>query len=105
MANNNDSRMLQMMKAALPFLPESSVGNLAQYIRMIEITNTLSRLDREEEELLSSCSLEGEDREAGLYQAVRTFCSPREQEMLDLFMNFSQLSRLQREFESDESTY
>ncbi len=95
-----EDRRLQMMKAALPYLASDSKSMISSVIRIMEIRNTLQRLDQEEEALLSSCSISSEeDREFGLFQALREFCSPREQEMIDMILNFTQFSRMYREMD------
>ena len=89
-----------MMKAALPYLANDSKPMISSVIRIMEIRNTLKKLDQEEEELLTSCSVTSEeDREYGLFQALREFCSPREQEMIDMIVNVTQFSRMYREMD------
>ena len=95
-----EDRQLKMMKAALPYLANDSKPMISSVIRIMEIRNTLKKLDQEEEELLTSCSVTSEeDREYGLFQALREFCSPREQEMIDMMPNFTQFSRMYREMD------
>ena len=91
---------LKMMKAALPYLANDSKPMISSVIRIMEIRNTLKKLDQEEEELLTSCSVTSEeDREYGLFQALKEFCSPREQEMIDMLLNVTQFSRMYREMD------
>ena len=95
-----EDRQLKMMKAALPYLANDSKPMISSVIRIMEIRNTLKKLDQEEEELLTSCSVTSEeDREYGLFQALREFCSPREQEMIDMIVNVTQFSRMYREMD------
>lgn len=95
-----EDRQLKMMKAALPYLANDSKSMISSVIRIMEIRNTLKKLDQEEEELLTSCSVTSEeDREYGLFQALREFCSPREQEMIDMIVNVTQFSRMYREMD------
>ena len=95
-----EDRQLKMMKAALPYLANDSKPMISSVIRIMEIRNTLKKLDQEEEERLTSCSVTSEeDREYGLFQALREFCSPREQEMIDMIVNVTQFSRMYREMD------
>ena len=95
-----EDRQLKMMKAALPYLANDSKPMISSVIRIMEIRNTLKKLDQEEEELLTSCSVTSEeDREYGLFQALKEFCSPREQEMIDMLLNVTQFSRMYREMD------
>ena len=95
-----EDRQLKMMKAALPYLANDSKPMISSVIRIMEIRNTLKKLDQEEEELLTSCSVTSEeDRDYGLFQALREFCSPREQEMIDMIVNVTQFSRMYREMD------
>lgn len=95
-----EDRQLKMMKAALPYLANDSKSMISSVIRIMEIRNTLKKLDQEEEELLTSCSVTSEeDREYGLFQALKEFCSPREQEMIDMLLNVTQFSRMYREMD------
>ncbi len=95
-----EDRQLKMMKAALPYLSNNNKQMISSVIRIMEIRNTLKKIDQEEEELLTSCSVNSEEeREYGLFQAMRDFCSPREQEMIDMILNFNQFSRMYREMD------
>ena len=95
-----EDRQLKLMKAASPYLPGENKTMISSVIRIMEVRNTLKKLEQEEEELLSSCSVHNEEeREYGLFQVMREFCSPREREMIDMILNFNQFSRMYREMD------
>ena len=48
-----EDRQLKMMKAALPYLSNNNKQMISSVIRIMEIRNTLKKIDQEEEELLT----------------------------------------------------
>ncbi|MFQ9509783.1 MAG: hypothetical protein ACLRZ7_02360 [Lachnospiraceae bacterium] len=100
MANpNGNERYLQMMKMALPYLPDDTKQVLNTYITMTEVHHTLTRLEQEQEEILSSCSLgSDEPKETALFNAIKDLCTDREREMLDMVINVQQASKFFKEY-------
>lgn len=100
MANpNGNERYLQMMKMALPYLPDDTKQVLNTYITMTEVHHTLTRLEQEQEEILSSCSLSpDEPKEVALFNAIKDLCTDREREMLDMVINVQQASKFFKEY-------
>lgn len=96
--HTTSNRYTQMMMAALPFLPQNEKQFLSTYITMNEIMKTLSYLAKEEEDILSQCSLNSEEPEVGFYHSIRNFCTEQEKEMLDLFFNFTRAKHYSDEY-------
>lgn len=102
-----DSRELQMMKAVLPYVEQPQRQMFSTIIRLVKVQSLLSRLEQEEEELLSACSFGGggmnpdSSREELLFQALKPFCSKREQEMLEMFQNFRMASHFYQEYQQN----
>lgn len=100
MANpSGNERYLQMMKMALPYLPDDTKQVLTTYITITEVQHTLSRLEREQEEILSTCAIDSDEpKEVALFNAIKDLCSDREREMIDMIINVQQASKYFREY-------
>lgn len=99
---SGNERYMMMMKASLPYLSADARKMFQSYLKLNQIMQTLQEFDREQEELLMSCSVQEEDREAGLFQVIREYCTPKEQEMADMIINIMQISKLWKEMENLE---
>ncbi len=99
--HSTEDRYMMMMKASLPYLSNDTRKIFLTYLKINQIMHTLQDFDKEQEEIFSSCSVEEEDRETGLLQAIRSFCNPKEQEMIDMFINFNQVMSLWKEMEEN----
>ena len=86
------SRELQMLKAVVPYLQESRQKMFSMAIKMIELQRTMQLFDAESEmqaEELHICSNESEsERMRHMLNALREYCTPKEQETIDTIINF-----------------
>lgn len=94
-------RHIQILKASLPYMHSPLRDACRICVRMFELQQAMHRLD-EEEESLEACSKDEQDPLTGLSQSIREYCTPRELETLDMVTNFAQMTRLYREYESEE---
>lgn len=99
--HSTEDRYMMMMKASLPYLSSDTRKVFLTYLKINQIMHTLKDFDKEQEEIFSSCSVNEEERETGLLQAIRTFCTPKEQEMIDMFLNFIQVMNIWKEMEEN----
>lgn len=99
---STEDRYMMIMKASLPYLSNDTRKIFLTYLKINQIMHTLHDFDKEQEEIFSSRSINEEDRESGLIQAIRSFCTPKEQEMIDTILNFSQIMKLWKEMEDTQ---
>lgn len=86
------SRPLQMLKTIVPYMNEPQQRTVSLMIRMIELQKTMQLFDGESASQaaeLHICSNESPtERTCHMLNALREFCTPQEQENIDLFINF-----------------
>ncbi len=86
---------LQMMKAAIPYMPAYGQQILSVYAKSLELSNTLRLLNREGSRSVGICSIsENKRNTAELLNAIKKYCTDSERELLDLFMNFFSAFRM-----------
>ncbi len=100
---STEDRYMMIMKASLPYLSNDTRRIFLTYLKINQIMHTLHDFDKEQEEIFSSCSVNDENRESGLIQAIRDFCTPKEQEMIDTILNFNQVMKLWKEMEDSQN--
>lgn len=86
------SRQLQMLKAIVPYIYEPQQKSISIMIKMIELQKTMQLFEGEpsmQAEELHICSNDSPtERTCHMLNALREFCTPQEQENIDLFINF-----------------
>lgn len=96
------NRNLSMLKAVLPYFPTSSQKNLIFLLKVLEVRKVLNQFELEQEKILSSCSVDNRSLE-GLCNTLKDFCSEKEQEILDTWINTLQAMQLFREYSNNSS--
>lgn len=85
--NMTQTRELQMLKTALPYMKGSRKRQFAILIKYLELQNT-AVLFSQEDKVLSMCSVEEKDNNtSAMLNALRPFCTPKELETLDMIVN------------------
>lgn len=80
---------LQMMKAAIPYIPISQQQALSVYIKFLELANTFKLVQKKETQTLGICSVsEQKKNTTEMLNAIKQYCTDAEREMIDLLMNF-----------------
>ena len=81
------TRELQMLKSLLPLANVRSQLPLAILIQSMEFRNTI-QMFQNNANVLSACSVHNEpDKRNAMLQTLRRFCSPKEKETIDNFLN------------------
>ena len=81
------TRELQMLKTALPYMKGNRKRQFAILIKCMELQNTAT-LFSQEDKVLSMCSVgENENNTPAMLNALRPFCTQKELETLDMFIN------------------
>ncbi len=78
------TKELQMLKTMLPYMKEAQKKQFAILIKYMELQNTI-QVFSQEDKVMSMCSANEESNNlVGMLQDLRQFCSPKEQETLDM---------------------
>ena len=85
-------RQLQMMKAALPYIGNSSQKPIAFLIKFMELERTISLFNNPQTSI-QMCSLPESDepRSLQLLGALREFFTEGERETIDMLLNYMQM--------------
>ncbi|MEG0804984.1 MAG: hypothetical protein RR364_01720 [Lachnospiraceae bacterium] len=85
------TQQLQMMKAAIPYLSTESRKALSMFIKCTELFNTMHVME-DEQSMLQICSLDDSEKQpVAMLQELRTYCSGKDQENIDMLINFYQM--------------
>ncbi len=77
------TRNTQILKSIVPFLDVPTQKPLAMLIQLMEWKNATAAFSRQENSM-TACSLPaGTKRRDAMLSAVRKYCTPKEQEMID----------------------
>ncbi len=81
------TRNIQILKSIVPFLEfrtQKPVAMLIQYLEFKNATDAFSRRDNS----MAACSLpNGSERRNAMLNAIRQYCTPKEQETIDTILN------------------
>ena len=85
-------RHLQMLKAALPYVDNTRQKSIAMMVKFMELQRTMALFESPENNL-RMCSQEEDQSDAPLQMlnAIREYCTEKEQEMIDNMMTFVQM--------------
>lgn len=85
-------RQLLMLKAAIPYINGSSQKTIAFLEKFMELRRTISLFNNPETSM-QICSLpENEDPvPLQMLEAIRGYCTPKEQETIDMLQNYVQM--------------
>lgn len=88
------SHSLQMLKAALPYMDNHEQKTFTIFIKIFELRNALSLLQKEDNQL-SACSESADKNQIiNMLNHIREFANDKEKEFIDLFINFNQAFQL-----------
>lgn len=91
---------LCILKAALPYLELRGQRPLSIYVKLLELKNTFS-LFQQDEETLSACALQKKNGNIlDLLQDIRGFCPPDRQESIDQILNFAKMYQMYQSYQS-----
>lgn len=85
--NMTQTRELQMLKTAVPYMKGAQKRQFAILIKYMELQNTMQVFSHEDQ-VLSMCSVEeNENNTLSMLNALRQFCTEKEQETIDTLIN------------------
>lgn len=85
-------RQLLMLKAAIPYISGSSQKTIAFLEKFMELSRTISLFNNPETSM-QICSLPEAEEPLPLQmlEAIRSYCTPQEQETIDMLQNYVQM--------------
>lgn len=91
---------LQMLKAALPFMEVSQQRAFSLLVRIQELRHTMALYGQAQDPDLEICALEkAPSSPADMLLAVRPFAPAREQDFIDVIINFIQGFQIRRNYQ------
>lgn len=84
-------RQLQMLKAAVPYITEPAGKNMAFFIRFLELHRTMSLFEQPQTTIQMCSTQEKQNSSVQMLEALRDYCTPQEQEQIDMIMNYMQM--------------
>lgn len=91
-----ESRQLQMLKTIVPYMHESQQKKISMLIKLIEFQKTASLFDESSsgfsQELHTCACISDNERISGMLNAMRKYCTEKEQESIDMILNFYEMS-------------
>lgn len=94
------NRHLQVLKAAIPYMPVSQQKTMSFLIKFQELQNAMHLFQSDGDEL-GICSLTEEEKNPlDMLESIKSYCSDKEKEMLDILSNFLQASQLYRQYQN-----
>ncbi len=91
-----NSHEQQLLKAAIPYLPADKQKFLSIYVKFSELMNTIRLMSNTEDSMLVACSVEEEDA----ISAIKKYCTKKEAEVLDNFLQMQQMFSLYKEMQN-----
>lgn len=83
---------LQMLKAAIPYINNNSQKSMAFLVKFMELQRTVSLFKDSENSLQMCAAPETEEpRPLQMLSDIREYCSEKDQETIDMFINFVQM--------------
>lgn len=94
------NRHLQVLKAAIPYMPVSQQKTMSFLIKFQELQNAMHIFQSDGGEL-GICSLTEEEKNPlDMLESIKSYCSDKEKELLDVLTNFLQASQLYRQYQN-----
>lgn len=81
------TRQLQMLKTVVPYLGVQAQPKIAMLIQFMELRRSMEMAQNGAQELAACEVPAGTDRRSALLNDLRRFCTPKEQETLDMLLN------------------
>ena len=107
---NNDSvtmfdkhvqtKKIQMLKAAIPYINISSQKALSIYVKAIELVNTMNFFKSEENQM-KICSVDDDNKLVNMLTDIKPFCDEEEAETVDTVLNI--ITTINLYFDAKES--
>lgn len=86
------TRQLQIIKAAIPYIQITEQKFLSIYVKYLELNQTINLVNKKED-VLKMCSVDSEsdspnEKPIRMLNDIRNYCSDSEKETIDMILNF-----------------
>lgn len=90
---------LQMIKAAIPYVPKAQQRFIAVYVKYLELQNTIAFFNQEEDQL-SACSLGSNTGTfMDMLNDMKKYCAEDQREMFDSAINMMQMMQMYQTYQ------
>lgn len=85
------NRSIQMLKTVIPYIPGTQQKALSILIKYMELGDTITFFNKNQHSMEMCSSQSPEDNRMKMISELRAFCTEKEQETLDMVLNFFQM--------------
>lgn len=97
-----NQHQLQMIKAAIPYVPVTEQKFISVFVKLRELVNTIHIVSSENTNTIGICSVEPEESSpVDMLNAMRKYADEPEKGTIDLILNFMQANNLYRSYMSE----
>lgn len=97
-------KKLQIIKAAIPYIPIGEQKFISIYVKLEELRNTMDIFKQPSVGEVGICSLPNEARNPSeMLNAIKTYCNDYERELLDLLTNFMSAFRIYNSYKGQNN--
>lgn len=99
------AKELQIMKAAIPYIPTSEQKFISIYVKFAELMKTLQLFRNSKEDSVGICSVPEESRNpTAMLNAIKCYLDDNERETIDLLTNFVSASSIYSNFKKQNES-
>lgn len=93
---------LQMLKAAIPYIPANGQGFISMYVKFIELSKTIHIFQNKNIDALGACSLPEDKRNIfEMLNAMKHHCTGQQKEMLENVTNIINTFQMYQTFQDE----
>ena len=85
-----ECKEINILKTMLPYLNSTSQKNISMIISYLQMQRTMEYFENPEN-TMQLCAMERQDHTADMLNAVKKYCTPREQQQIDQMLNALQM--------------
>ncbi|NLZ81265.1 MAG: hypothetical protein GX913_05625 [Clostridiales bacterium] len=95
---------LQMIKAAIPYIPANGQGFISMYVKFIELSNTINIFQKKDKDSLGICSLPEDKRNVSdMLNTMKHHCSGQQKERFESIINIISTFQMFQTFQDEVS--
>ena len=95
---------LQMIKAAIPYIPSNGQGFISMYVKFMELNNTIHIFQKKSKDSLGICSLPDDKKNIfEMLNAMKQHCSGQQKERFESILNMINIFQMFQTFQEEIS--
>lgn len=95
---------LQMIKAAIPYIPNKSQVFISMYVKFMELSNTIHIFQKKDKDSLGICSLPEENRNIiDMLNTMKNHCNEEQRERFESIVNTMNVFQMYQTFQEEVS--